>query len=137
MRRKGKGNRKLIGVALCALLLTLSFQAKGQQAGKVARIGFLDSSTASGSAGLVDAFRGEMCKLGWTEGKNLVVEYRFRENKGAERIGALASELIRLPVDLIVASGAGPTVAARNATTTIPIVMANASDPVAAGLVAS
>ena len=137
MRRKGKGNRKLIGVALCALLLTLSFQAKAQQAGKVARIGFLDSSTASGSAGLVDAFRGEMRKLGWTEGKNLVVEYRFRENKGAERIGALASELIRLPVDLIVASGAGPTVAARNATTTIPIVMANASDPVAAGLVAS
>src|SRR5215471_8934823 len=111
--------------------------AQAQQPGKLFRIGFLDSSTASGNAVFLDSFRQELRKLGWIEGKNLVIEYRFAENKGSERVNALASELVRLPVDLIVASGAGPTVAAKNATTTIPIVMASASDPVAAGLVAS
>jgi ABC-type uncharacterized transport system substrate-binding protein len=129
--------KTVIGVALSAMLFALWSFAEAQQPTKVPRIGFLDSSTASGNAVLLNSFRQELNKLGWMEGKNLVIEYRFGENKGAERIGALASELVRLPVDLIVASGAGPTVAAKNATTTIPIVMANASDPVAAGLVAS
>jgi putative tryptophan/tyrosine transport system substrate-binding protein len=118
-------------------LLTTVFPAQAQQPGKLFRIGFLDSSTASGNAVFLDSFRQELNKLGWIEGKNLVVEYRFAENKGTERVNALASELVRLHVDLIVASGAGPTVAAKNATTAIPIVMASASDPVAAGLVAS
>jgi len=118
-------------------LLTTVFPAQAQQPGKLFRLGFLDSSTASGNAVFLDSFRQELRKLGWIEGKNLVIEYRFAENKGSERVNALASELVRLPVDLIVASGAGPTVAAKNATATIPIVMASASDPVAAGLVAS
>src|SRR5262245_20096118 len=118
-------------------LLTTAYPAQAQQPGKLIRIGFLDSSTASGNAVFLDSFRQELNKLGWIEGKNLVIEYRFAENKGSERVNALASELVQLPVDLIVASGAGPTVAAKNATTTISIVMASASDPVAAGLVAS
>ena len=119
------------------LLFDNLLSSPGTAAGKIFRIGFLDSSTASGNAFFLDSFRQELSKLGWIEGKNIVVEYRFAENKGSERVNALASELVRLHVDLIVASGAGPTVAAKNATTAIPIVMASASDPVAAGLVAS
>ena len=67
--------------ALCALLFALSVPVHAQQTGKVARIGFLDESTASGSAVLVDAFRQELSKLGWIEGKNLTIEYRFAEQK--------------------------------------------------------
>jgi putative tryptophan/tyrosine transport system substrate-binding protein len=130
-------NRKTFSWLLATVLLTIVFPAHAQQPGKLFRIGFLDSSTASGNAVFLDSFRQELSKLGWVEGKNLIIEYRFGENKGAERVSALASELVRLHVDLIVASGAGPSIAAKNATTTIPIVMASASDPVAAGLVAS
>jgi len=129
--------KKIPVFTLCSLLFALCSSVHAQQPGKLFRIGFLDSSTASGNAVFLDSFRQELNKLGWIEGKNLVIQYRFAENKGSERVNALASELVRLPVDLIVASGAGPTVAAKNATTTLPIVMASASDPVAAGLVAS
>src|SRR5262249_13787248 len=73
----------------------------------------------------------------WIEGKNITIEYRFAENKGPERLTELAADLVRLKVDLILTSGAGPVSAAKSATTTIPIVMANAPDPVAAGFVAS
>ena len=103
---------------------------------KILRIGFLDSSTASGSAVLVEAFRQELSKLGWIEGKNITIEYRFAEQK-PERLPELAADLVRLKVDLIVVSGTPPALAAKKATTTIPIVMANAADPVGAGLVAS
>jgi len=87
-------------------------------------------------AGLLEAFRQELSKLGWIEGKNIAIEYRFAEQK-SERLPELAADLVRLKVDLIVVS-AGPSVlAAKKATTTIPIVMANAGDPVGEGLVAS
>jgi putative ABC transport system substrate-binding protein len=130
-------SRKISVWLLATVLLKTVFPAHAQQPEKLFRIGFLDSSTASGNAAFLNSFRQELSKLGWMEGKNLVIEYRFGENKGAERVSALASELVGLHVDLIVATGAGPTVAAKNATTAIPIVMASASDPVAAGLVAS
>ena len=130
-------NLRISALALGAMLFALSLPADAQQAGKVFRIGFLDPSSASGSAVLVDAFRQEMGKLGWIEGKNITIEYRFGENKGPERLPALAAELVRLEVDLIVATGDGPTLAAKGATSTIPIVMTTASDPVALGLVAS
>ena len=107
-----------------------------QQAGKVLRIDFLDQSTASGMAGLLDEFRQELSKLGWIEGKNLSIEYRFAEQKN-ERLPELAADLVRLKVDLIVVSSAPPALAAKKATTTIPIVMANVGDPVGGGLVAS
>jgi putative ABC transport system substrate-binding protein len=131
-------NRKWVG--FIALVVALTFGgavASAQQAGKLFRIGFLDPSNASGSAGLLETFRQELRKLGWIEGKNFTIEYRFAENKGPERSTELAADLVRLKVDLILVSGAGPASAAKSATTTIPIVMATAPDPVAAGFVAS
>ena len=128
--------KKIAVLTLCAMLFALCGSVDAQQTGKIFRIGFLDSSTASGSAVLVDAFRQELSKLGWIEGKNITIEYRFAEQK-LERLSELAADLVRLKVDLIVVSGTGPALAAKSATTTIPIVMANAADPVAAGLVAS
>jgi putative ABC transport system substrate-binding protein len=85
---------------------------------------------------LIDTFRQEMRKLGWIEGTNIVVEYRFAEQR-LERLPELAAELVRLKVDLIVVVSTPPALAAKSASTTIPIVMTNAGDPVAAGLVAS
>ena len=125
---------------LCRFLATAILisvpAANAQQSGKIFRIGFLDASTASGSADLLEPFRQELSKLGWIEGKNLAVEYRFAEGQ-PERQRELAVELVRLKVDLIVVAGIGPARAAKNVTTTIPIVMASAGDPVAFGVVAS
>ncbi len=118
------------------MLFALCGFAEAQQTGKVARIGYLDVSTASGSAVLVRAFLQELSKLGWIEGKNFTTEYRFGEQR-PERLPELAADLVRLKVDLIVTSGTPPALAANKATTTIPIVMASVADPVAAGLVAS
>ena len=128
--------RKIAVFTLCAMLFALCNSADAQQPGKIFRIGFLDNSTASGSAVLVDAFRQELNKLGWIEGKNITIEYRFAEQKN-ERLHELAADLVRLKVDLIVGSGTTAALAAKKATTTIPIVMANAGDPVGGGLVAS
>jgi putative ABC transport system substrate-binding protein len=128
--------KKVFGLALGTLLFALSVSAQAQQTGKTFRIGYLDPSTASGSAVLLEAFRQELSKLGWIEGKNITIEYRFAEQK-LERLTELAADLVRLKVDLIVVTG-GPTAsAAKKATTTIPIVMASGGDPVGAGLVAS
>ncbi len=97
---------------------------------------FLDASTASGMAVLVEAFRQELSKLGWIEGKNVTIEYRFAEQK-PDRLPELAVDLVRLKVDLIVVAGEPSALAAKKATTTIPIVIAQAGDPVGSGLVAS
>jgi len=130
-------NLKLVGVfALVVAFALCGAVAQAQQAGKVSRIGFLDPSTASGSAVRLNAFWQEIRKRGWIEGKNLTVEYRFAEGKN-DRLPELAADLVRLKVDLIVVSGTGPALAAKSATTTIPIMFTNASDPVGAGLVAS
>src|SRR5215468_1980517 len=118
------------------LLLAIGTFAEAQQREKVFRIGFLDPSTPSGMAVMVDAFRHELGKLGWIEGKNITIEYRFAEQK-SERLPELAAELVRLKVDLIVTSGGPTPLAAKKATNTIPIVMTNSVDPVGAGLVAS
>ena len=119
---------------LATLFLANVSLVHAQQTGKVPRIGFLDNSTASGSAVLVDAFRQELSKLGWIEGKNITIEYRFAEQK-LERLPELGADLVRLKVDLIVTSGGPTPLAAKKATSTIPIVMANSVDPVGAGLV--
>src|SRR5215470_667628 len=86
-----------------------------QQTGKIPRIGFLDDSTASGIAVLLEAFRQELSKLGWIEGKNITIEYRFAGQKN-ERLPELAAELVRLKVDLIVTSGGTTPLAAKKAT---------------------
>src|SRR5262245_40063280 len=121
--------RKIRILTLCALLFTLCGSVDAQQAGKVSRIGFLDNSTASGSAVLLDAFRQELNKLGWIEGKNIIIEYRFAE-QNLERLPELAAELVRLKVDLIVVTATPPALAAKKATTTIPIVFTSGADPV-------
>jgi putative ABC transport system substrate-binding protein len=129
-------NRRTAIRQLATFFLTTASLAEAQQAGKIFRIGFLDQSTASGSAVLVKAFLQELSRLGWVEGKNFTIEYRFGEQK-QERLPELAADLVRLKVDLILVPGTPAALAAKSATTTIPIVMANASDPVGAGVVAS
>jgi putative ABC transport system substrate-binding protein len=130
-------NPKWLGLfAIVVALMVCGARADAQQTGKVFRIGFLDNSTASGIAVLSEAFRQDLRKLGWIEGKNITIEYRFSEQK-RERLPELAADLVRLKVDLIVVTSAPPALAAKGATTTIPIVMTSAPDPVGSGLVAS
>jgi putative tryptophan/tyrosine transport system substrate-binding protein len=129
--------QKWVGVFAIVVALTVcGARAEAQQPGKIFRIGFLDASSASGIAVLLEAFWQEMRKLGWIEGKNIAIEYRFAEGK-SDRLPELAADLVRLKVDLIVVSGTPPALAAKKTTTTIPIVMTNTSDPVGLGLVAS
>src|SRR5215831_3692639 len=125
---------KLLWLLITILLITGSVHA--QQLTKIPRIGFLDDSTASNIAVRLDMFRQELSKLGWIEGKNVAIEYRFAEGK-LERLPELTADLVRLKVDLILAQGTPGALATKNATTTIPIVVINAGDPVRAGLVAS
>jgi putative tryptophan/tyrosine transport system substrate-binding protein len=128
--------KKITVLTLCATLFALCLSANAQQTGKIFRIGYLERTTASGSAVLVEAFRQELSKLGWTEGKNITIEYRFAEQK-IDRLPELAAELVRLKVDVIVTGGFGPSRSAKEATATIPIVMAQDPDPVGNGLVVS
>ena len=125
----------LLWLLATAILISVP-AAHAQQAGKIFRIGFLDLSTASGSTVLVEAFRQELSKLGWIEGKNITIEYRFAEQQ-PERLPELAADLVRFKVDLIVATDTRSALAAKSATATIPIVMTNVGDPVGAGLVVS
>jgi putative tryptophan/tyrosine transport system substrate-binding protein len=127
---------KIRVLTLCAMLFALCCSVDAQQTSKVPRIGFVDDSTASSITVRLEAFLQELSKLGWIEGKNVAIEYRFAEQKN-ERLPELAADLVRLKVDLIVVSGTPAALAAKSATTTIPIVMTNAGDPVGAGLVAS
>jgi putative ABC transport system substrate-binding protein len=130
-------NRKWVGCVAILLLLTGWVPiAAAQQTGKIFRIGFLDVSTAAGTAVLLEAFRQELSKLGWIERKNIIIEYRFAEGN-SERVPEFAADLVRLKVDLIVATGPNPTLAAKKASTTIPIVMAFTGDPIGSGLVVS
>src|SRR5215475_16151645 len=129
-------NRTVPCLALVALLFALRFPAEAQQSGKIFRIGYLEQSTASGNVVLLEAFWQEMRKLGWIEGKNITIEYRFAEQK-PERVPELAADLVGLKVDLIVVSGTPQALAAKKATTTIPIVMANVGEPVGSDLVSS
>ena len=125
----------LINHGRCDAACCCSVSPRAAANRKILRIGFLDSGTASGSAVLVDAFRQELSKLGWIDTKNVTIEYRFAE-QSSDRVAEFAAELVRLNVDLIVASGGVTPAAAKGATTTIPIVMANSADPVGEGVVA-
>jgi ABC-type uncharacterized transport system substrate-binding protein len=130
-------NLKWVGiVALVVAFTVCGTRSDAQQTGKVFRIGFLDPSTASGMAVLVDAFRQELNKLGWIEGKNITIEYRFAEQK-LDRVPDLAADLVRQRVDLIVATGTPAAIAAKKETKALPIVVVAAGDPVGANLVAS
>jgi ABC-type uncharacterized transport system substrate-binding protein len=126
--------KKIMVLTLCAMLFALCDSVDAQQTGKVLRIGFLELSNASGIAVYVAAFQQELRKLGWIDGQNITIEYRFAEQKN-ERLPELAADLVRLKVDVIVGATTASALAAKSATTTIPIVMGNVSDPVGAGLV--
>jgi putative tryptophan/tyrosine transport system substrate-binding protein len=122
--------------ALGAIFLTLSFPVEAQQPAKVYRIGFLSARSSSSDSPRTEVFRQGLRELGYVEGKNIIIEYRYAEGK-SEILPDLAAELVRLNVDVILALGVPPTRASKQITTTIPIVMAGGSDPVRTGLVAS
>ncbi len=123
-------------VALALGILSAPLSSAAQQGGKVPRIGFLGGASPSAAANLVDGFRQGLRDLGYVEGQNIAIEYRFAEGR-LERLPDLAADLVRLRVDVIFAPNAAAALAAKNATTTIPIVMALPGDPVGLGLVAS
>ncbi len=129
--------RRTFLVMIAGGLLTAPLAAEAQQtAGKIPRIGFLGNSTAALEANLVGPFREGLRDLGYVEGRNILIEYRWAEGQ-YERFPALIAELIVLKVDVIVTAGTPAALAVRKATTSIPIVMAAVGDPIGVGLVAS
>jgi putative ABC transport system substrate-binding protein len=128
--------RKITVLTLCAMLFALCPSASSQQPVRIPRIGFLIGVSPSASAARIEAFRQGLRELGYIEGKNVVLELRYAEEK-LDRLPGLAAELVRLNVDIIVTAGGQATRAAKEATPTIPIVMTNDPDPVASGFVAS
>ena len=129
-------SKKIFGLALGAMLLALSFPAEAQQPGKVPRIGFLGNSTAALEQNLVGPFREGLRDLGYVEGRNILIDYRWAEGT-YERFPALLAELIALKVDVIVTAGTPASLAVKKATASIPLVMLAVGDPVGTGLVAS
>jgi putative tryptophan/tyrosine transport system substrate-binding protein len=123
-------------ILVAVVLLALGVTAEAQQPKKVPRIGLLGVVSASAAEGRIEAFRQGLRDLGYVEGKDIVIEYRTAEGK-LERLPALAAELVRLKVDVIVTRGPPPTRSAKEATSTIPIVMGSDIDPVGNGFVAS
>src|SRR5262245_5552429 len=138
MRYGESGYRKLIGVGLCAFFLALGFSVEAQQPKKVPRLGYLSTTDPSYESTRANAIRRALRELGYIEGHNIAIEYRYAEGK-LDRYPELAAELVRLKVDIILVIGGSAMVrAAKNATKTIPILMAgSAADPVKAGLVES
>jgi len=129
---------RLIGLAV---ILTLSFilaplDAEAQQAGKIYRIGMLETTSMALNAANLDAFRQGLRELGYVEGRNFMIEYRSADGR-RERFPELATELVRLKVDVILTRGTPAVMAAKNATGTIPVVMAASGDPLLSGVVAS
>src|SRR5690349_21094929 len=122
------------------ILITIGFSVllfcPGAAVNEDARIGYLSGASPSAIAFRIEAFREGLRELGYVEGKNIVIEYRYAERQ-PDRLPALAAELVRLKVDVIVSSGSGNTRAAKEATSAIPIVMTQDNDPVGNGFVAS
>ena len=103
--------QKVLVSFLVTIVLTTSFLAEAQQSAKVPRIGYLTGATPDGQSARIESFRQGLRELGYMEGKNIVIEYRYAEEKG-DRLSALAAELLRLKVDVIVTGGGGITRAA-------------------------
>jgi putative tryptophan/tyrosine transport system substrate-binding protein len=130
-------SKKILCLALCAVLLVLSLPAEAQQPKKVPRIGYLVGGDPTTESTRSEGIRRALRELGYIEGQNIATEYRYAEGKSG-RQPALAAELVHLKVDIIVAAGGGIIQAAKNATKTIPIVMVGTGiDPVEAGFVES
>src|SRR2546427_2224517 len=125
----------IILFARCFLLLALGFSAQAQQQ-KLPRIAYLSANSAAGQAANLKPFRQGLGELGYVEGKNILIDYRFADAK-LDRLPALADELVRLKVDVLLTPGTPGALALKKATRTIPIVFLDVTDPVAAGLVDS
>ena len=125
-----------LAIPVAVLLLAAPLDAQAQQSAKIARIGLLSLSSPSDVALWHQAFRQGLADLGWVEGKNIKIEYRYAEGR-IERLPDLAADLVRLKLDIIVTALNTDALAAKKATKTIPIVMASPADPVATGLVES
>jgi putative ABC transport system substrate-binding protein len=121
---------------LITVLLTTAPAAEAQQPAKIPRIGYLQVTPSSSVEARTDAFRQGLRELGYVEGRNIVIEWRFAEGK-ADRLPSLAAELVRLKVEVIVTSGPTVTRSAKETTVTVPIVMTFDSDPVGNGFVGS
>jgi putative tryptophan/tyrosine transport system substrate-binding protein len=121
---------------LLATILLGTFSAQAQQPKKIPRVGYLSVDSSSSESARAEALRGGLRELGYVEGKNIVIEWRFADAK-PDRLAALAAELVSLKVDVIITGGTGSTRAANEATSTIPIVMTQDLDPVRNGFVAS
>jgi putative ABC transport system substrate-binding protein len=119
-----------------ALLLAAPLAAEAQRTGKVYRIGMLETTPTTLNTANLNAFRQGLRELGYVEGQNFIIEYRSADGRH-ERVSDLATELVRLKVDVIVTRGTPAALAAKNSTRTIPIVMAASADPVGTGVVAS
>ena len=129
--------KNIFGFALGAMLLALSVLAEAQQATKkIPRVGFLSLNPVTVQKDRLEAFREALRKLGYVEGENINIEYRYADNKPA-RMPGLAAELVHLNVDVIVTTGSSATRPAKDATTAIPIVMMSDNDPVGSGFVTS
>jgi putative tryptophan/tyrosine transport system substrate-binding protein len=130
--------KKILLLALCSLLLALGFSAQAQEPKKVPRIGFVSgaSGDASNPGPQVEAFRQGMRDLGYVEGKNIRIEYRYIEGK-SERIPSFVAELVQLKVDVLVVTNPPSTRAAKQMTKTIPVVIVTTADPVATGIIDS
>ena len=127
---------KIVFLALSAWFFSLCIPAAAQQPGKIPRIGYLSGATPEAQSTRTDAFRQGLGELGYVEGKNITIEYRYAAGK-LDRYPALAVELLGLKVEVIVTGGPGPTRALKAATSTVPIIMAQDTDPVGNGFVAS
>jgi putative tryptophan/tyrosine transport system substrate-binding protein len=128
--------KTVISFALTALFYALCLPVWAQQPAKVPRIGYLAPASPSAMSARIESFRQGLRELGYVEGKNIIIEYRYAEEK-LDRLPALAAELLRLKVDIIVTGGPTSTRAAKEATVTIPIVMTQDPDPVGNGFIAS
>jgi len=126
---------RVLSILVVVVLLAVAVIVEAQQPAKVPRIGYLGTSL-SAIAARIEAFRQGLRELGYVEGKNIVIEWRYAEGK-FDRLPALVAELVRLKVDVIVTSGPQSTRVAKEATVTIPIVMGFDPDPVGGGFVAS
>jgi putative tryptophan/tyrosine transport system substrate-binding protein len=129
-------SHRVVQFGVAAVLLSISFSVEAQQATKIPRIGYLTNESLSSTSDRSDAFRRGLRELGYVEGKNVFIEWRSAEGK-LGRVTTLAAELVRLKVDVIVTLGSSVSRSAKEATSIIPIVMAQVNDPVGDGLVAS
>src|SRR5581483_64093 len=136
MNSKFKSKNSKLAFVACALLVSVVVPVRATHAAKVARIGYLSAASAVNDRPLLAAFRESLQSLGYIEGRDVVIEQRYAAGR-SERLPEAAAELVRLKIDLFVVYGTPAAYAARDADSSLPIVMANIADPVGIGLVAS